>query len=54
MTFPLSDQPVLGEWTIFAELETETFNKTFEVKKYGKSKFVIIIINNESANKKLD
>ena len=36
VTFPLSDQPVLGEWTIFAEVGTQLFNKTFQVKKYGK------------------
>ena len=36
MTFPLSDQPVFGEWLIFAEMQGHTYNKSFEVQKYGK------------------
>lgn len=36
MTFPLSDQPVLGEWFIFVELQGHVYNKSFEVQKYGK------------------
>lgn len=35
-TFPLSDQPILGEWKIFAEVRGQTYNKTFKVEKYGK------------------
>lgn len=35
MTFPLSDQPVFGEWLIFAEMQGHTYNKSFEVQKYG-------------------
>lgn len=37
MTFPLSDQPVLGEWFIFVEMQGHVYNKSFEVQKYGKS-----------------
>lgn len=36
MTFPLSDQPVLGEWFIFVEMQGHVYNKSFEVQKYGK------------------
>lgn len=36
MSFPLSDQPVFGEWFIFAEMQGQTYNKSFEVQKYGK------------------
>lgn len=35
MSFPLSDQPVFGEWLIFAEMQGHTYNKSFEVQKYG-------------------
>lgn len=35
MSFPLSDQPVFGEWFIFAEMQGYTYNKSFEVQKYG-------------------
>ncbi|XP_025313723.2 C3 and PZP-like alpha-2-macroglobulin domain-containing protein 8 isoform X5 [Canis lupus dingo] len=34
MTFPLSDQPVLGEWFIFVEMQGHVYNKSFEVQKY--------------------
>lgn len=27
---------MLGEWAIYAEVQGHTYNKTFEVKKYGK------------------
>ncbi len=37
MTFPLSDQPVFGEWFIFVEVQGHTYNKSFEVQKYGKA-----------------
>lgn len=36
MSFPLSDQPVFGEWLIFVEVQGHTYNKSFEVQKYGK------------------
>ncbi len=36
MSFPLSDQPVLGEWLVFVEMQSHTYNKSFEVQKYGK------------------
>lgn len=35
MSFPLSDQPVFGEWFIFVEVQGHTYNKSFEVQKYG-------------------
>lgn len=34
-SFPLSDQPVFGEWLIFVEVQGHTYNKSFEVQKYG-------------------
>ncbi|XP_072019893.1 LOW QUALITY PROTEIN: C3 and PZP-like alpha-2-macroglobulin domain-containing protein 8 [Amphiura filiformis] len=43
ITFPLSDQPVLGEWTIFAQIGTRLYNKTFEVKKYVVPRFEVLI-----------
>lgn len=36
VSFPLSDQPVFGEWLVFAEVQGYTYNKSFEVQKYGK------------------
>lgn len=36
MSFPLSDQPVFGEWFVFVEVQGHTYNKSFEVQKYGK------------------
>ena len=35
MSFPLSDQPVFGEWFIFVEVQGHTYNRSFEVQKYG-------------------
>ena len=35
MSFPLSDQPVFGEWLVFVEMQGHTYNKSFEVQKYG-------------------
>ena len=43
MTFPLSDQPVLGEWFIFVEMQGHVYNKSFEVQKYGKPENVGIL-----------
>ncbi|KAJ7398113.1 C3 and PZP-like alpha-2-macroglobulin domain-containing protein 8 [Pitangus sulphuratus] len=43
MTFPLSDQPVFGDWLIFAELQGHTYNKSFEVQKYVLPKFELLI-----------
>ncbi|XP_053855290.1 C3 and PZP-like alpha-2-macroglobulin domain-containing protein 8 isoform X4 [Vidua macroura] len=43
MTFPLSDQPVFGEWLIFAEMQGHTYNKSFEVQKYVLPKFELLI-----------
>ncbi|XP_073449024.1 C3 and PZP-like alpha-2-macroglobulin domain-containing protein 8 isoform X1 [Aquarana catesbeiana] len=39
MSFPLSDQPVFGEWLIFAETQGHIFNKSFSVQKYVLPKF---------------
>lgn len=36
MSFPLSDQPVFGDWFIFVDVQGHTYNKSFEVQKYGK------------------
>ncbi|XP_067824744.1 C3 and PZP-like alpha-2-macroglobulin domain-containing protein 8 [Heptranchias perlo] len=43
MSFPLSDQPVFGEWLIFIDLQGHTYNKTFEVQKYVLPKFELTI-----------
>ncbi|XP_063770568.1 C3 and PZP-like alpha-2-macroglobulin domain-containing protein 8 isoform X2 [Pseudophryne corroboree] len=43
MSFPLSDQPVFGEWLIFAETQGHTFNKSFTVQKYVLPKFELVI-----------
>ncbi|KAJ1085590.1 hypothetical protein NDU88_005720 [Pleurodeles waltl] len=43
MSFPLSDQPVFGEWFIFAEAQGQTYNKSFEVQKYVLPKFELMI-----------
>lgn len=37
MSFPLSDQPVFGEWIVFVEVQGHTYNKSFEVQKYGEA-----------------
>lgn len=37
MSFPLSDQPVFGEWFVFVEVQGYTYNRSFEVQKYGKA-----------------
>lgn len=37
MSFPLSDQPVFGEWFIFVEVQGHSYNKSFEVQKYGEA-----------------
>uniref|UniRef100_H2YPN1 Kazal-like domain-containing protein n=1 Tax=Ciona savignyi TaxID=51511 RepID=H2YPN1_CIOSA len=33
-SFPLSDQPVLGTWTIFVEMQQHSYNTTFEIQTY--------------------
>ncbi|XP_032170736.1 C3 and PZP-like alpha-2-macroglobulin domain-containing protein 8 isoform X4 [Mustela erminea] len=43
VTFPLSDQPVLGEWFIFVEMQGHVYNKSFEVQKYALPKFELLI-----------
>ncbi|XP_060000646.1 C3 and PZP-like alpha-2-macroglobulin domain-containing protein 8 isoform X3 [Lagenorhynchus albirostris] len=43
MTFPLSDQPVLGEWFVFVEMQGHVYNKSFEVQKYVLPKFELLI-----------
>ncbi|XP_055020617.1 C3 and PZP-like alpha-2-macroglobulin domain-containing protein 8 isoform X1 [Boleophthalmus pectinirostris] len=43
MSFPLSDQPVFGEWFIFVEVQGHTYNKSFEVQKYVIPKFELVI-----------
>ncbi|XP_033624111.1 C3 and PZP-like alpha-2-macroglobulin domain-containing protein 8 isoform X2 [Asterias rubens] len=42
-SFPLSDQPMLGEWSIYAEVQGHTYNKTFEVNKYVLPRFEVLI-----------
>ncbi|KAM4574402.1 C3 and PZP-like alpha-2-macroglobulin domain-containing protein 8 isoform 2-T2 [Fundulus diaphanus] len=44
MSFPLSDQPMFGEWFIFVEVQGQTYNKSFEVQKYVMPKFELVII----------
>uniref|UniRef100_A0A3B5PT25 C3 and PZP like alpha-2-macroglobulin domain containing 8 n=1 Tax=Xiphophorus maculatus TaxID=8083 RepID=A0A3B5PT25_XIPMA len=44
MSFPLSDQPVFGEWFIFVEVQGQTYNKSFEVQKYVIPKFELVIV----------
>ncbi|XP_069042035.1 C3 and PZP-like alpha-2-macroglobulin domain-containing protein 8 isoform X2 [Lepisosteus oculatus] len=41
--FPLSDQPVFGEWFIFVDMQGHTYNKSFEVQKYITPKFELLI-----------
>ncbi|XP_012664840.1 C3 and PZP-like alpha-2-macroglobulin domain-containing protein 8 [Otolemur garnettii] len=43
LSFPLSDQPVLGEWFIFVEMQGHVYNKSFEVQKYVLPKFELQI-----------
>ncbi|XP_043323157.1 C3 and PZP-like alpha-2-macroglobulin domain-containing protein 8 isoform X2 [Cervus canadensis] len=43
MTFPLSDQPVLGEWFVFVEMQGHMYNRSFEVQKYVLPKFELLI-----------
>ncbi|XP_041912709.1 C3 and PZP-like alpha-2-macroglobulin domain-containing protein 8 isoform X1 [Alosa sapidissima] len=43
MSFPLSDQPVFGEWLIFVEQQGHTYNKSFEVQKYVTPKFELVL-----------
>uniref|UniRef100_A0A2K5D6R1 C3 and PZP like alpha-2-macroglobulin domain containing 8 n=1 Tax=Aotus nancymaae TaxID=37293 RepID=A0A2K5D6R1_AOTNA len=43
VSFPLSDQPVLGEWWIFVEMQGHTYNRSFEVQKYVLPKFELLI-----------
>uniref|UniRef100_A0A8C1XZL9 C3 and PZP like alpha-2-macroglobulin domain containing 8 n=1 Tax=Cyprinus carpio TaxID=7962 RepID=A0A8C1XZL9_CYPCA len=43
MSFPLSDQPVFGEWLVFVEMQGHTYNKSFEVQKYVMPRFELII-----------
>uniref|UniRef100_A0A8C5EWZ4 C3 and PZP like alpha-2-macroglobulin domain containing 8 n=1 Tax=Gouania willdenowi TaxID=441366 RepID=A0A8C5EWZ4_GOUWI len=43
MSFPLSDQPVFGEWLVFVEVQGHTYNKSFEVQKYVTPKYELVI-----------
>ncbi|XP_058019201.1 C3 and PZP-like alpha-2-macroglobulin domain-containing protein 8 isoform X1 [Ahaetulla prasina] len=43
LSFPLSDQPVFGEWFIFVEMQEYTYNKSFEVQKYVLPRFELRI-----------
>ncbi|CAK8682027.1 unnamed protein product [Clavelina lepadiformis] len=43
ISFPLSDQPILGEWKIFAEVQGYSYNTTFEIQKYVLPKFDVSI-----------
>eukprot|EP00057_Strongylocentrotus_purpuratus_P031565 XP_785018.3 PREDICTED: C3 and PZP-like alpha-2-macroglobulin domain-containing protein 8 [Strongylocentrotus purpuratus] len=42
-SFPLSDQPVLGVWTILVDMQGHMYNKTFTVEKYVLPRFEVII-----------
>ncbi|XP_054751982.2 C3 and PZP-like alpha-2-macroglobulin domain-containing protein 8 isoform X1 [Lytechinus pictus] len=42
-SFPLSDQPVLGVWTILVDMEGHMYNKTFTVEKYVLPRFEVVI-----------
>ena len=42
ISFPLSDQPVLGKWTVYAEIQRNSFNVSFEIQKYGRLRFAMI------------
>ena len=35
LELPLSEEPVLGKWKIFADIEKEKKTQEFEVKEYG-------------------
>ncbi|XP_071943363.1 C3 and PZP-like alpha-2-macroglobulin domain-containing protein 8 [Antedon mediterranea] len=41
LTFPLSDQPIFGEWFIYAEEQGQVYNVSFEVKEYVLPRFHI-------------
>ncbi|MFT7798785.1 C3 and PZP-like alpha-2-macroglobulin domain-containing protein 8 [Arapaima gigas] len=43
VSFPLSDQPLFGEWLIFAEMQGHIYNTSFEVQKYVMPKFELIV-----------
>ncbi|XP_071343784.1 C3 and PZP-like alpha-2-macroglobulin domain-containing protein 8 isoform X1 [Trachinotus anak] len=43
MSFPLSDQPMFGDWFIFVEVQGHTYNKSFEVQKYVMPRFELVI-----------
>uniref|UniRef100_A0A8B9H8M1 C3 and PZP like alpha-2-macroglobulin domain containing 8 n=2 Tax=Astyanax mexicanus TaxID=7994 RepID=A0A8B9H8M1_ASTMX len=43
MSFPLSDQPVFGEWLVFVDVQGHTYNKSFEVQKYVTPRFELIV-----------
>uniref|UniRef100_S4RW87 C3 and PZP like alpha-2-macroglobulin domain containing 8 n=1 Tax=Petromyzon marinus TaxID=7757 RepID=S4RW87_PETMA len=43
VSFPISEQPIFGEWMIFVELHSHTYNKSFEVQKYVLPKFEVDI-----------
>lgn len=45
MSLPLSDQPVFGEWLVFVEVQGYTYNKSFEVQKYGKDPGTKLILD---------
>ncbi|XP_006147251.1 C3 and PZP-like alpha-2-macroglobulin domain-containing protein 8 [Tupaia chinensis] len=43
LSFPLSDQPVMGEWFVFVQMQGHVYNKSFEVQKYVLPKFELLI-----------
>ncbi|KAG3279981.1 C3 and PZP like, alpha-2-macroglobulin domain containing 8, partial [Ictidomys tridecemlineatus] len=43
MSFPLSDQPVLGQWSVFVETQGHLYNRSFEVQKYVLPRFELLI-----------
>ncbi|KAH0625707.1 hypothetical protein JD844_033906 [Phrynosoma platyrhinos] len=45
VSFPLSDQPVFGDWLVFAEMQGHKYNTSFEVQKYVLPKFELQIVS---------
>ena len=41
--FPLTLEPVFGEWKIFAEIQGKLYNTTFTVKHYRPAQFEISV-----------
>uniref|UniRef100_A0A8D2IGB4 C3 and PZP-like alpha-2-macroglobulin domain-containing protein 8 n=1 Tax=Urocitellus parryii TaxID=9999 RepID=A0A8D2IGB4_UROPR len=43
VSFPLSDQPVLGQWSVLVETQGHLYNRSFEVQKYVLPRFELLI-----------